>query len=121
MSEENNCPHCGASRRLETYRCGVYCIAPSSRTEWCIEREALQKAQAEIKKLQISVDHFTDQALHFQHAWEKMQPIVDAANDRTRRAVEIAEVIHAAHGAECNYCDRHRAELDAIRATLPEL
>jgi len=47
MSEPTNCPHCGATRRLETYRCGVYVIAPTSRTELCREREKSQKLEAE--------------------------------------------------------------------------
>ena len=38
-----------------------------------IEFERMEKIEAEVERLKASVQHYQDQALHFQHAWEKVQ------------------------------------------------
>jgi hypothetical protein len=49
---------------------GVETIRRNSREEW---KERAEKAEAEVERLKASVQHYQDQALHFQHAWEKVQ------------------------------------------------
>ena len=45
----------------------LYC---SSSQYW---RERAEKAEAEVERLKASVQHYQDQALRFQHAWEQVQ------------------------------------------------
>jgi len=57
----DNCPHCGAAKTTYFFKCGTKTMRPNERTIICLhiellkEREARQKAEAEVDRLKEEV------------------------------------------------------------------
>lgn len=109
----DSCPHCGAEFNRVRYACGKYPSWAWGRTELCLEREARQKAEAEVERLTENFKLTTIELAEIRDALHKKYW------ERTEKAEAEVERLRELLNQTCNEIEKtpfHTPRLTAFTA-----